>query len=83
MLSGGVGNECYIYIFYTSTGNSHACGFKAEEEASDTAHQPFQVAPATWCICVTDPREVSSVEVVPQTSAVSQHRRYASSSVSV
>lgn len=30
-------DECYIYIFYTSTGNTHACGFKAQEEASDAA----------------------------------------------
>lgn len=39
-LGGGGGgnvmrNEHLIYIFYTSTGNAHACGFKAQEEASD------------------------------------------------
>lgn len=28
-------DEHLIYIFYTRTGNAHACGFKAQEEASD------------------------------------------------
>lgn len=39
-------DECNINISYSSTGNTHACGFKAHGEASDGARS-FQVAAAT------------------------------------
>lgn len=38
-------DECNINISYSSTGNTHACGFKAHGEASDGARS-FQVAAA-------------------------------------